>query len=300
MALRRLASDLETFDLLRTIATSGSLSAAGREHGISQPAVSARVRRLETALGTSLLVRDAQGARLTPSGVLALDWARPALEAASRLEQGLATLAAQRRSRLRVAASTTIAEYLLPGWLVTLRDSDPGISVSLISDNSADTAETIRAGGAELGFVEGPELPAGLSGRTVARDELALVVSPTHPWARRRAVRPELLARTGLISRESGSGTRTFLAHALREHGIPEPSLELSSTTAIKNAVASGLGASVVSSLAVRAEVADGSLVRVPIRGVGLRRSLRAVWLGSPPAGGAAGALLAIASRGSG
>ncbi|MCU1660872.1 MAG: LysR family transcriptional regulator [Pseudonocardia sp.] len=281
MTLPSRVADLAPYDLLLSVAETGSIGQAAQRHGVSQPAVSARLRALEATLGVGLLERSPRGTRLTTSGALVADWARHAIDAAHALDAGLAALQVQKESRLRVAASLTVAEYLLPRWLAAFRAHHPTTSVQLTSHNSTDTAADVRAGAADVGFVEGPEIPSGLDAQIVAHDRLTLVVGAGHRWARRRDVDPAQLASVPLVSREEGSGTRTYLEQQLRGSGhgpLTAPILELSSTTAIKNAVISGIGPAVLSSLAVTGELAAGTLIAVPIRQLDLRRALRAIW----------------------
>lgn len=208
MALPVRVSDLVGFDLLLSVAEQGSIGRAAVAHGISQPAASARLRRLERTVGAPLLERSTRGARLTTSGQLVASWAQPVMDRAADLEAGIAALRADRNTHLQVAASLTVAEYLLPRWLIALRAVDPGVVAALSSGNSADVSEQVLRGEVDLGFIESPELAAGLACREVGRDELAVVVDPGHPWAARRRRRPAELAATPLVSREHGSGTR--------------------------------------------------------------------------------------------
>ncbi|MFE7200457.1 LysR family transcriptional regulator [Pseudonocardia alni] len=295
MALSPRVADLVPYDLLVSVATLGSMGRAAVAHGVSQAAVSARIRSLESALGLTLLERSPRGTRLTPDGALVVERARAALDAAHALDEGVAALRTDRAARLRVAASVTVAEYLLPRWLVALRAELPGTAVTLTSHNTAEVVDDVRSGDADLGFVEGPELPADLDGQVVARDRLVLVVAPDHPWAGRRAVEASRLASTPLVAREPGSGTRDFLERALG--ALAPPVLELGSTTAIKNAVAGGAGPAVISGLAVAAEVAAGTLRTVPVRGADLQRRLRAAWRRGRAPSGPALVLVRIASR---
>lgn len=300
MTLVRGAPDLDGLELLVTVADEGGIGAAARTIGVSQPTASERLRLLERRLGLSLVVRTRTGSHLTSAGVAVADWARPVLEATNRLVQGAATLRSGARTRLAISASLTVAEHLVPRWLVTLSRTDPDVAVSLRMGNSTDVAAQVRSGTAQLGFVEGASAPSGLRSRTVVRDELALVVPAGHPWARRRrpVASPEL-ATTGLVMRETGSGTREVLEQWMTVTGHePRPVVELASTTALVQAVLSGAGPAVVSVLAVRAELADGRLVRVPLADAGaLRRRIRAVWLGPGHPPGAAERLVRIAIR---
>ncbi|MGA4843027.1 LysR family transcriptional regulator [Streptomyces sp. G45] len=269
--------DLAALELLLAVARLGSLGRAARELGITQPAASGRVRSMERQLGVALVDRSPRGSRLTEAGALVTDWARRIVEAAEAFDAGAQALRDRRDSRLRVAASMTIAEYLLPGWLIALRARRPDTAVSLLAGNSAQVARKLLGGEADLGFLEGVGVPAGLDAAVVGHDRLLVVTAPGHPWARRRApLGAAELAATPLILREEGSGTRQVLDAALG--GLAAPLLELSSTTAVKSAAVSGAGPAVLSELAVGEELGAGRLVRVPVEGIRLRRDLRAVW----------------------
>ncbi|MGW2345288.1 LysR family transcriptional regulator [Streptomyces sp. NPDC001661] len=269
--------ELGALQLLLAVARLGSLGAAARALGITQPAASSRIRSMERQLGLALVDRSPRGSRLTDSGALVTDWARPIVEAAEQFDAGASALRDRRDSRLRVAASMTIAEYLLPRWLIALRAERPDTAVSLLAGNSTVVAERLLGGEADLGFVEGVTVPAGLDSAVIAHDRLIVVVAPGHPWARRRKpLAAEELAATPLILREEGSGTRQVLDAALG--GLARPLIELSSTTAVKSAAVSGAGPSVLSELAVGEELAARRLVEIPLEGAKLARELRAVW----------------------
>jgi molybdate transport repressor ModE-like protein len=269
--------ELGALELLLAVARLGSLGRAARELGITQPAASSRIRSMERQLGVALVDRSPRGSRLTDAGALVTDWARRIVEAAEAFDAGAQALRVRRDSRLRVAASMTIAEYLLPGWLIALRAQRPDTAVSLLAGNSAAVAERLLADEADLGFVEGLSVPAGLDATVVARDRLIVVTAPGHPWARRRRpLSAGELASTPLVLREEGSGTRQVLNAALG--GLARPLLELSSTTAVKASAVSGAGPAVLSELAVGEELSARRLVSVPVEGVRLDRALRAVW----------------------
>ena len=277
----RSVPDLLSLALLRAIGDEQSLSRAAALHGMSQPAVTARLRAMERQVGATLVERGPRGSRLTPAGALVVSWADPVLEAARTLGSGLASLRADAASRLRVAASLTIAEHLLPHWLARFAAEHPQTTVTLDAMNSLRVEQAVLDGAVDLGFIEGPRVPASLRSRIVARDRLAVVVAPSHPWAKRTAPVPaEELAATRLVQREPTSGTRAHLEAALDAAGTPPPAppvLELSTTSAVRAAAAAGAGPAVLSVLAVEADVADGRLVEVPVD-VDLRRALRAVW----------------------
>lgn len=272
--------ELGALELLIAVARHGSMGGAARELGISQPAASSRIRAVERQLGVSLFDRSPSGSRPTEAGALVTDWARRIMEAAEAFDAGAQALRDRRDSRLRVAASMTIAEYLLPGWLIALRTARPDTAVSLLAGNSGAVAARLLGGEADLGFVEGLAVPAGLDGTVIGRDRLVVVVAPGHAWSERRtALTSDELAATPLILREEGSGTRQVLDAALASYGgLADPLLELSSTTAVKASVVSGAGPSVLSELAVGEELSARRLLEVEVTGIRLRRDLRAVW----------------------
>lgn len=287
MSLNRVP-ELDALQLLLRVADTGSLGRAAAEHGISQPAASVRVKGMERLVGFALLVRSARGSTLTPEGALLADWARDVISTAEVLAAGIASLRTEGEQRLRVAASFTVAEQLLPRWLVRLTGSRPDVAVSLAAMNSAEVAASLQRRDVELGFVEGPQLPAGLDSEVVARDRLLVVVAPGHPWARRRRpIEAAELATTRMVQREPTSGTRAALETALSEAGAltgdrpalaAEPLLELSTTSAVRSAVIAAAGPAVLSNLAVAEDIAAGRMVAVSVRGVDLRRVLRASW----------------------
>lgn len=300
--------ELSALETLAAIARTGSVNAAARELGRTQQAVSSRLAALEAQVGLTLVMRSPRGSSLTSSGIVVTNWANRVLDVAAELDAGLAALRQEQRGHLVIAASLTIAERLMPTWLVALngrpapgsgaapaRGSAPAsapVQATLLAVNSEQVAALVRGGEADVGFVEGPAAPRGARSRIIGADEL-LVVAPGHPWARRRApIDAALLAATPLVSRERGSGTRDALEAALRrrlgvEAAIAAPELELPSTAAIRTAVIAGVGAAVLSRLAVGDDLATGRLAQVGVADVDLRRSLRAVWRGggSPPAG---------------
>jgi DNA-binding transcriptional LysR family regulator len=285
MPLAEPVPDIRSLDLLRSVAELGSIRQAAGAHHISQPAASMRLRSLERTLDLELLDRSSGRARLTVSGLAVVQWSEAVLEGMRDLLLGTAAVRSEGRDTLRIAASMTVSEYLVPGWLNRLRASDPDIAVSLEMGNSGHVTGIMLHGGADIGFVEGPDDPPGLHALVVLGDDLVVVVAPSHPWARRRRpLSAADLGATPLVLREAGSGTREVLERALGASGLePSPLVELASTTAIKASVAAGTGPGVLSRLAVEPEVTDGRLVVVATTGIQLERQIRAIWPSERP-----------------
>ncbi|MCX2965690.1 LysR family transcriptional regulator [Gordonia aquimaris] len=296
MVARRLP-DLAALDIVVTVARLGSMGAAARDLGISQQAVSARVRGVERELGVEIFIRSAGGVDVTASGMAVLEWANALVERGAQFMTGVDTLIDARHATLVVAASKTVAEYLVPRWITTLtHQSDVKISVRPM--NSADVIETVHQDEADLGFIESPGSIGDLTDTLVARDELVVVVAPGHPWSDGRTVDIAELAATPLIQREPGSGTRVTYEAALQDSGVgpTEPLIELRSVTAIRSSVLTSSGAAVLSRLSVDDDIEAGRLVRVEVAGLRMVRPLRAVWSSHIRLRGPARELLDIAS----
>jgi DNA-binding transcriptional LysR family regulator len=280
--------------MLVAIAETGSLSAAADARGVAQPNASRVLGRLERRLGTRLLDRGARGSQPTSTGTVAIDHARRVLDAAVLLVAEVER--ADGRGAIRIMASQTIAEHLMPTFLAALSAGDAQAPVHFEVGNSTDVVRALRRGAVDMGFVEGTDVPAGITSLEVARDRLVAVVAPNHPWAQRRSVTAAELAATALVVREAGSGTRDVLARALADLDPVTPALELHSNGAVRTAVAGGAGPAVLSELAVAEAVADGRLHEIPVEDMDLPRSLRAVWIGARSAR-LDGALDALRSR---
>lgn len=290
--------DLDSLRLLVDVGELGSLGQAARASGIAQPSASKRMAQLERRLGLPLLERTPRGSTLTAEGKMVAGWAAQVLAAAEELVRAAEAVRHGAAAHLRVAASMTVAEYLVPRWLGEFQDRQPGVPVGLDVVNSADVAARVLAGEVELGFVEGPSVPAGLDSRVVGTDRLVVVVAPGHPWTRRRtALRGAELAATPLVVREPGSGTRETLDVAFAGLHQANPLLELGSNSAVKGAAQAGAAPAVLSRYAVEAEVATGRLVEVPLTGLNLVRNLRAVWRRGRPLTPPAATLLSVATR---
>src|SRR5579859_4283074 len=248
MALSAHVPDLAALELLLGVAAAGSLNGAARQAGVSQQAVSARIAAMEAQTGVTLVHRTPRGSSLTAEGIVIAEWAARLLEVAAGLDAGIAALRADRRSRLRVSSSSTIAEQLLPAWLASFRAAagQPGGAapdVVLTAVNSETVIGHVTEGTADLGFIEGPRRPARLRSRIIGHDRLAVVVAPGHPWTRRRnGISAAELAAASLVSREGGSGTRDTLAAALTValgagYAQAPAALSVSTTAAVRAAV---------------------------------------------------------------
>ena len=291
MTLSSRMPDLESFEVFLAIAETGSLGSAARELGLTQQAVSRRLASMEAKAGVTLAARTTRGSSLTSAGNIMAEWASRILEVAHDIDAGLGSLREEGCQRIRVVASQTIAEHLMPHWLLSLRAANYQQSgslpeVNLTATNSEHAIASVRGGAADLGFVEKPGSPSGLGSCVVGHDELVVVVPPNHKWARNsRVVSARELAETPLVTREARAGIRNSLAVALRrslgDDMEQAPSvLELPTAVAVRAAVLAGAGPAAMSRLAVADDLALGRLSAITVSHLDLRRELRAIWVG--------------------
>jgi len=260
-----------------------SFSAAAQALGISQPAVSQQIQRLEEELGVKLLLRDGRGlVGLTASGQAVLDFACSTLAAYDALCAELRRLEEDIAGTLRLAASTTPGEYLVPQLLADFRAQHPGVEAQVTVSDTANVVRHVLAGECDLGFIGAPVERPGLVRERLAADEIVLAGYPGHPFAGRERVTWEEVLAQPLIMREEGSGTRRTVEQALAAQGKELPrenvALTLGSTHAVVQAIRDELGIGFVSAFAVTRVPPAERLPVVAIEGLTLTRDLFVVY----------------------
>lgn len=267
--------DVPALEILRAIRDRGSISSAATAVGITQAAASRRLGLLERRLRLSLVTRTAGGSTLTSAGLALCAAADPLFRALDQVQAVTDELVVGEQLTLSVAASRTVADAVLPRWLARVSGQGPIPTFSVAVMNSAEVLDAVRAGRVQLGFVETPGELAGVEARHLGPDEVVILVTADHPWARRSKVTREEVAARPLVVREHGSGTRETLVRWLGAE--PQVALEADSTDALVAACRAGIGPAVVSRRSVTAELADRTLTPVRIDGR-LMRPFRAVW----------------------
>src|ERR1700761_4661902 len=262
-----MADPLSSRDLAAFLAAveAGTVQGAAEALDLTQSATTKRIQALERRLGVPLLHRGRHGVRPTEEGMALYPEARRGLDALLLAEGAVAGARAARP--LRIAASHTVGEALLPTWLTAFRAELPGVHPQVDVVNSPAAIAALREDRADVGFVEGLEPLDGLESKEVARDRIVLVVAAGHRWAERRAVNPRELAGGRWISRESGSGTRAVAAAAWATVGVElSPDVSLASLEGVKRSLAAG-GFALISELALEPDLAAGRLVTLPLKG---------------------------------
>jgi DNA-binding transcriptional LysR family regulator len=257
----------------------GSLSEAARALGISQPAVSNQIKRLERELGTELLIRgERRVVSLTAVGEVFLAFAERIVAAHEEMLQQLNHIKEEVGGELIIAASTTPGEFVLPQLLSDFKARYPQVEAKVTIADTRDVVEKVLARECDIGFIGAPVERPHLTRTPLIEDEIVLAVYPAHPFAGREAIRLEELQGQRLILREEGSGTRHSLEQLLAERGekLPENNvaLVLGSTHAVIEAIQARLGIGFVSAFAVSRLQASGQLCTVLIEGFSLTRAL--------------------------
>jgi DNA-binding transcriptional LysR family regulator len=260
----RLRLNLRQLEVFVATARSGSTHGAAERVARSQSATSAALAELEGVLDTALFDRVGRRLLLNENGRALLPGAVALLDQAGEL-QGLFAVA--HRAPLRVAASLTIGEYLLPERIARWKTQHSGSPVQLVIGNTSKVIQAVLDMEVDLGFIEGPQTHPNLLVRRWLEDELVIVAAPVHPLAAARTVSNRQLAAASWILREPGSGTRQAADAWLLEHlGPMEVGYELGSTEAIKRLAAAGADLACLSRHAVVDELAQGRLVELRIR----------------------------------
>ena len=283
-----------------TVARERSFTAAALALHLSQSAVSQQIAGLERELDATLLNRAGRRVTLTPAGHALLERAEPLLADLESARRAVASAQGRIAGRLRIGSSLTIAGYVLPRALTALRRDHPGVRFELHVRNTEDVVRLLIAGEVDLGLLEGRTDDDRIVLEPLFEDELAVILPPGHRFAQLDEIEPGELSREPFVLRERGSGTRQ-IAEATLAAGGHDASLrvvaEVSGIDAQKAIVESGLGLSIVSMLTIRRELALGTLVARPLKGVCMSRQLAAARLRAAPEVPAARALLIALRR---
>jgi DNA-binding transcriptional LysR family regulator len=267
-----------------------SFTKAAQELFISQPAVTKHLHELEKQYDQRLLARHGSRVALTEAGRLLLAHAEAVAAAQQHLDDQLLALRDPEEAvgRLRLGASTTLSQYVLPAWLPAFQQRYPQVQMTLLNVNSEHIAEALLRGDLDLGFVEGRSKSRDLHYELLMPDELVAVRRATLAGPPPTPVSLADALTRPLVLRERGSGTLEVLEFALRERKIKLSDLRvafyLDSTEAIKGyleAAPEALG--FVSRQALKRELAAGLLEIVPIAGLALPQQFEAVWVQGQP-----------------
>lgn len=272
---------IHQLELFLVAAKLKNFSRAADQMAISQPAFSAQIIKLERILGVPLFERIGRRVELTESGVVFERYATQSLADLREGKQAIDDLKSKVMGALRIGASTTIANYILPELLGRYRGSYPNCKVEMAVNNTNQIEQALLRNEIDMGLVEGPvNATKRVTPFLFKKDELMLVFSPAHRWRKKEAVSLEEFRNEPLIIREPGSGTRKVLMDAMEKAGVAVTiALELGATEAIKRSAEANIGVAVISRSAVEKELRDKTLRAARIDGIRLERRLSMIIL---------------------
>jgi DNA-binding transcriptional LysR family regulator len=270
---------LDNFRLVvfRAVARHLSFRKAAEQLYLTQPAISQQIKALEEELSVQLFDRSGTEVRLSAAGKILLKHAEQSSDVLARAERQIAALSGSQAGPLILGASTTIAQYVLPGLLSEFCQTRPRIFPTLVSGNTERIVQALQDHSIALGFIEGPPRNRDVKAEPFLQDELVLIAPAAHEWAERGSVQPAEIAGAPLLMRERGSGTRPVVEQALERAGVKKRSLhvvmELDSTEAIKSSVEAGFGVGFVSRWAIAKDLRLGRTFKIiEVEGLRLRR----------------------------
>ncbi|MBI4667023.1 MAG: LysR family transcriptional regulator [Nitrospinae bacterium] len=271
---------IHQLDLFLVAAKLKNFSRAADQMAISQPAFSAQIIKLEKILGSPLFERIGRRIELTEAGSIFESYAQMTLTALREGKQVIDDITRKVVGKLRLGASTTIGNYILPDYLGKFKKKYPSARIEMVVGNTNNIEQSILKGEIDLGIVEGPVRNKSIEVYRFRTDELVVIFANNHPWKNRHSIKIEDLQKEPLIIRERGSGTRKVFMDKVDPEKTPlNIIMELGDTEAIKKSAQSNLGVAVVSRAAIDEEVKEKQLRFARIEGVNLERKLSLILL---------------------
>ena len=262
--------------VFRSVANNLSFTKASQELFISQPAITKHIQELETCYKARLFDRQGNKISLTEAGKLLLEHSERILDAYKRLEYDMHLLHDDYIGELKLGASTTISQYVLPPLLGSFIRKFPQVTLSLLNGNSRGVEVALQEHRVDLGLVEGIYRLPNLKYTTFLEDELVAVVHTRNKLSLPEEIEPKDLAGIPLVLRERGSGTLDVIERALQQHNIKLSSLNvmmyLVSTESIKLFLENTDCMGIVSIRSISKELASGTFRVIEIKGMQMMR----------------------------
>ena len=269
--------------VFKTVAEQLSFTKASKILFVSQPAVTKHINELEKQFRKALFNRHGNSISLTPEGIVCLDYAVRILVLYENLEREFSDLKGSLPARINLAASTTIAQYILPALLSKFNAIHPETSVTLVNQNSERIEALVLDKKTDLGLVEGNTNNPLLHYQPFLKDEIVLTCRAGNKHLKTAELLLTDLSSLPIILREQGSGTRNILENALVEKGLNVKKfniqMELGSTESIKNYLLTSDSFAFLSVHSIARELKDRTLAIVDVEGLEIHRTFQFVSL---------------------
>ncbi len=243
--------ELETFI---SIVEKGSISAAAAALGISQPAVSKRVARIEAEMGATMFANGHKHSTLTSEGAVLYKAALKMLDTRKKARIQIAEISQELYGTVKISASSIPGDFILPGLLVEFMEKHPGVSVQVIQGDSQSALEDLADKKSDLAVIGSDKNLPGYTSVPFYHDELVLIVNRNHPLAAKKYITMEEISSLKLVGRTSGSGSRQSWerVYKSRTGNFKETELQFGHTMGVVNAVLSGAEAGIASRFAAQ------------------------------------------------
>lgn len=269
---------IRQLELFVAVAETASFSKGAELMALTQSTVSQHIAALEKEMNTRLLDRTSKGIYLTAGGEVFLQYARRVLAECELLTQAMAGFHGLENASLNLGASNIPANYLVPRLLPLLNEQYPGIKVNMLSGDSREVLNAVRAGKVELAIAGGRVDDETLEFLPIIKDRLVLISGTNSTCGKRGKIGRDELLQQQLIVREDGSGTYQALVRALVDADIDPMALNivarLGSNEAVRQAVVSGFGCAFVSDMSIGSHLKNGELHKLEVQGLNIERQL--------------------------
>jgi DNA-binding transcriptional LysR family regulator len=265
--------DLRQLEIVRRVAETGSFTAAARALNVSQSAVSRQVLQLEEELGEPAFLRLGRKVRLTTAGQSLLDLSRRVLADINDTTRGIRDEQQSPSGTLHLAGGMTVCLHVFPAVLKEFRRRQPRIDVKLTTGSTSQLIERLRTGALDVGLLTLPVEGSDLVQVPAIREELLLVLPPSHRLAKKRRIAPADLHKQRWVLFERGSSTRRVIDEMFRAYDIlPRIVMETENVEILKALTMIGMGLTIVPYQALAREARSGTLRVRRIDGVTMVR----------------------------
>ncbi|WP_338786917.1 LysR family transcriptional regulator [Metabacillus sp. FJAT-53654] len=246
---------------------------------MSQPSVSLHIKNLETEFNTTLFRRSPKSLKITPTGEILYERAKQMITIYEQTRQDILEHHNSIKGELKIGASFTIGEYILPSLLLDLQKDFPELELQVIIGNTEEIVQSVRLYQVDIGLIEGHTNEKEVSVHAFMQDELFIVSSNNHSLTCKDDVTITDLQNQDWVNREVGSGTREYFNHFIRSNGLKVKSLlTISSNQGIKETLINGTGLSLLSRSVIERDVQHKNLAIIKLKNQRFNRTLSYVY----------------------
>lgn len=264
-------------EVFNTVAKRLNFTKAAEELFITQPAVTKHIHEIESYFKTKLFERNGTKIKLTPAGETLLQHTEELFALHRNIEFEMSSLAHQSKGKLRIGASTTVAQYVLPPLLAAFHKKMNGIKINLDTNNTEEIETALLNKQIDLGIIEGFSKSRSIKYEVFLKDKIVLVANSNHPLAKKQSIKPEELKQIPLLLREPGSGTLEVIAHALKSVSIKiaqlKTEMQLASTESMKQYILHSDCMAFLSVHSILKELRDKAFTVIDVKGLNIERN---------------------------